>query len=75
MRSSLLPVKVIVLIPFLFCCSPKNIQHSGKAEKAGEIRTDTVNKSSPAEYKQRVIHNSDDQKTVDSLKTAREKRK
>ncbi len=75
MKRSLLRVNILLLVPFLLFCSPKNAQHSGKAEKTGEIRTDTVNKTSVKEYNQRVIHNSADQKTVDSLKNARQKRK
>jgi len=70
-----LPVKLLVLVPFLFFCTPKNAQHSGKAEKAGEIKTDTSNKSAPKEYNQRIIHNSADQRTVDSLKNSRGKGK
>ncbi|MEI8006390.1 MAG: hypothetical protein WCI48_09285 [Bacteroidota bacterium] len=73
MKRSLLPVKILVLVPFLLFCSPKNAQHSGKAEKAGTVGTDTSHTA--GEYNQRIIHNSDDQKTVDSLKKARQKPK
>ena len=75
MRKSLLPVKLLVIVPFIVFCSHKNAQHSGKVEKTGEIKTDTSNKSAPKEYNQRVIHNSADQKTVDSLKNSRGKGK
>jgi len=68
-----LSVKVLILVPFLLFCSPKNAQHSGKAEKAGTVGTDTSHTA--REYNQRIIHNSDDPKTVDSLKKARQKPK
>ncbi|MCX6286505.1 MAG: hypothetical protein NTY96_05275 [Bacteroidetes bacterium] len=70
-----LSVKVLLLVPFLFFCCPKNAQHAVKTDKAGEIVADTMNKSAPKENNQRIIHNSADQKTVDSLKNSREKRK
>jgi hypothetical protein len=73
MKRSSLPVKVLMLVPFLLFCSPKNTMHSGKAEQAGVAGTDTSHTA--REYNQRIIHNSDDQKTVDSLKKAREKPK
>ncbi len=73
MKRSLLPVKILVLVPFLLFCSPKNAQYSGKAEKAGTVGTDTSHVA--GQYNQRIIHNSDDQKTVDSLKKARQKPK
>jgi len=75
MKKSLLAVKVLLLLPFLFFCCPKNAQHAAKTEKAGEIVVDTMNKTAPKENNQRIIHNSADQKTVDSLKNVREKRK
>ncbi|MEI7492003.1 MAG: hypothetical protein WCK92_11430 [Bacteroidota bacterium] len=76
MKNSLSAVKILVLLPLLFFCSPKTSQQvAGKADKAGEVRVDTLNKSAPTQINQRIIHNSADQKTVDSLKKVREKRK
>ncbi|MEI6884969.1 MAG: hypothetical protein WCO02_10820 [Bacteroidota bacterium] len=72
-RSSL--IKILVLVPFLLFCTTKNAQHSGTAAKQGEIRSDTANKSAPKDYNQRIIHNSDNQQTVDSLKNSRGKDK
>ncbi|MCX6281796.1 MAG: hypothetical protein NTU51_07525 [Bacteroidetes bacterium] len=75
MRRSLSAAKILLIVPLLFFCSPKNAQKAGKASKEGEIRTDTLIKSAPNDLNQRIIHNSADQKTVDSLKNLREKRK
>jgi len=75
MRRSLLPVKFLVLIPFLLFCTPRNAQHSGKVEKTGEVKPDTSNKSAPKNLNQTIIHNSEDQKKVDSLKNLRGKGK
>ncbi|MCX6282706.1 MAG: hypothetical protein NTW31_00490 [Bacteroidetes bacterium] len=76
MRNLLSAAKVLLLVPLLFFCSPKTSQQTaGKADKAGEIKVDTLNKSAPGDLNQRIIHNSADQNTVDSLKKIREKRK
>lgn len=72
-RSS--SIKILALVPFLLFCTTKNAQHSGTAVKQGEVRPDTVNKSAPKDLNQRVINNSSDQKTVDSLKNLRGKDK
>lgn len=72
-RSS--SIKILALVPFLLFCTTKNAQHSGTAAKQGEVRPDTSIKSVPKEYNQRIINNSDDQKTVDSLKNIRGKDK
>ncbi len=75
MKRSLLPVKLLFLLPFILFCTSRNAQHAGKAEKSGEVNSGTVNSSAPKENNQRIIHNSADQKTVDSLKNSRVKGK
>lgn len=77
MRKSSLTVKLLIvfLIPFFAFCAHKNAQKAGKTEKSGEAKPDTSLKTAPKDYNQRVIHNSDDPKTVDSLKKVRGKDK
>ena len=73
--SSRISLLILLVMPFLFFCSHKNAQKSGKTGKAGEISVDTSLKTAPKDNNQRIIHNSDDPKTVDSLKKARGKDK
>jgi hypothetical protein len=76
MKRSLSTVSLLLLVPVFFCCSPKpNASKPGQTGKAGEVKPDTTLKSAPKDYNQRVIHNTDDPKSVDSLKNLRGKDK
>jgi len=76
MKRSLFLISILLLGFALSCCSQKNIQQTGSAEKTGEIKADTIHGTNgPKEYKQRVVHPAPDQQKLDSLKRARGKGK